>query len=75
MWVSVARLPFHSLGLQRSREMLQVLRAPLTAPRLERRARRMMIPNCSGKPDVWLLLVALEYRYVHRALTRLVSFL
>jgi hypothetical protein len=75
MWVSVTRLPFHSLGLQRPREMLQVLRAPLTAPRLERRARRMVIPNYSGKPDVRLLLVALEGRYMHLALTRLFSFL
>jgi hypothetical protein len=75
MWVSVTRLPFHGLGLQRPREMLQVLRAPLTAPRLERRARPMVIPNCPGKPDVRLLLVALEHRYMHRALTRLVSFL
>jgi hypothetical protein len=75
MWISVARLPFHSLGLQRPRKMLQVLRAPLTAPRLERRARRMVIPNCSSKPDVRLLWVALEHGNMHRALTRLISFL
>jgi hypothetical protein len=75
MWVLVARLPFDCLGFQSPREMLQVLRASLAARRLECRARRMVIPNCSGKPDVRLLLVAIEYRYMHRALTRLVSFL
>lgn len=54
--------------------MLQVLRAPLTAPSLESRTRRMVIPNCSCKPDERLLLVALEHWYMHRTLTRLVSF-
>ena len=71
----VARIPFHSLGLQRPREMLQVLRAPLTAPRLERSTRRMVIPNCTAEPDVRLLLVAFQHRYIHSALTRLVSLL
>ena len=72
---SVARLPFHSLGLQRPREMLQVLRVPLTA-RTSCAAPFGTELQCSGtQPDVRLLLVALEHRYMHRSLTRLVPFL
>jgi hypothetical protein len=71
-----ARLPFHGRGLQRPREMLQVLRATLTtAPRLERRARRMVILHYAPKTDEQLLLVALQHRYAYRTLARLVELL
>jgi hypothetical protein len=56
--------------------MLQVLRATLTtAPRLERRARRMVILHYAPKTDERLLLVALQHRYAYRTLARLVELL
>ena len=70
-----ARLPLHSRGFQRPREMLQVVCVTLTTPRLERRAWRMVILHFAFKPDVRLLRVAFQRRYVHCTQTGLVSFL
>ena len=71
----VTCLPLHRRGLQRPREVLQVLRAPLAAPRLERRARCMMVPHWTLDTDVRLFMVALQHGYVHRALSCFVSLL
>ncbi len=55
--------------------MLQILRAPLTAPRLECRARCVVVPRRAAETDVRLLLVALQRGNVHRALTRFILLL
>lgn len=70
-----ACLPLHGRGFQRPREMLQVLRATLTAPHLECRAWRMVILHFALNADVRLLWIALQHRYVHCTQTRLVSLL
>ena len=79
---SRSRSPFDSTGLQRLREMLQVIRTTFTAPRLERRARRMMVPqSCtrtrhrSLKADMLLRLVTHQRRYGGGALTCLIPLL
>ena len=80
---SRSRSPFDSTGLQRLREMLQVIRTTFTAPRLERRARRMMVPQSrtraryyrSLEADMLLRLVTHQRRYGGGALTRLIPLL
>lgn len=63
--------------------MLQVIRTTFTAPRLERRARRMMVPQSrtraryyrSLEADMFLRLVTHQRRYGRGALTRLIPLL
>jgi hypothetical protein len=60
--------------------MLQVLRAPATAPSLERRVRRMVVAQPRSRhgtlePDMLLGLVAHQRRHTRRALARLSALL
>jgi hypothetical protein len=74
--------PFDSCRFQRPREVLQVIRTTFTAPRLERRARRMVVPQPQTRArdrsfEAYMLLRLVTHERWHRrtALTRLSAFL